>query len=583
VVRPPRNAIVVVALVLLAGCGGKKGNLDKVIARAGDIEVTLGDFSDAWQQITEVNRPDISSLEQKRRFANDLLNQRILLAEARRVIGTLEAQGQAAIERRREAEILKALHHLEVETKVDVQGAEVEELYRRRATNVKASHILLNDLETAQRVRDEIVSGKISFEDAARKYSLDQASRNAGGLLGEIAWAQTLADFQSRAFEMPVGEVSEPFETRFGFHVLRVEAHVPKEQPPLEEARVVLRNEVRRQKEQARSRELTDALAEKAGLAWNEEGIDLLLAGIERMTQAEPDTLDDEHRFVPPVGEEEQKVALATFAGRTWTIADYLAALKEEPPQNRPPGLIPRNGLKELIRVRQLGPQIALVEAEARKLGDDPVIRKRLERMEEQFLIEKFHARFIQSVDVTPEEVKAFYDSTAAANPDGLLLPERVDMRVIAHTSADSVKKALGRIAKGEDEVAVVKAVTYDLRSSYQGSTGLLARGTYPPQVDEIAFSDRAGTGWNGPIQTEHGVIAFRVVGREKSRPARLEEVEGRLTQALAEARGEKAFEEWLTKERETRNVQIFDDALELYAQAVTAPGAAAAPGTAGT
>ena len=579
--RASRTAVVLALLVpaVLGGCGGnKKGPLDKVIAKAGDIQVTLGDFSDAWNKITPPNRPDISTLEAKRNFANDLVNQRIILAEAKRLGGITDPAVLAAIEKRRRSDMLSALYRAEVESKVDVQGADVEDLYNHRAMSVKASHILLDDMATAKKVYDDITAGRITFADAAQKYSLDQASKRQDGSLGEILWSRTLPEFQSRAFTQEPGTISEPFETVFGVHILRVDERIQKKQEPLEDVRLQLRNDVRRQKEQARVREFSAELEKKANFAWNDAGIDVLDAAIGRMAATDPDSVPPEKRFLPLVTDEERAVPLATFSGRNWTIGDYVDAMAAQPVSGRPPSRIPRSGLKELIRTNQVDQELAYAEADARKLGDDPVIQSTIQRLQEQVQIETLHSRFLQAADVTPEEVKAYFDSTAAANPDAVMLPERVDMLILTNPSVDVIKDALRRIRKGESEAAVAKDISYDARTKANGGrTGLVPRGTYSPPIEDVAFGGRVGKGWSDPIVLEGAAAAVKVLNQEQPRPARFEEVQTQLTQNLAQARGEKAFDDWLMKDRERRNVEIYDDALALYDQAVTSPGTAPA------
>jgi parvulin-like peptidyl-prolyl isomerase len=142
------------------------------------------------------------------------------------------------------------------------------------------------------------------------------------------------------------------------------------------------------------------------------------------------------------------------------------------------------------------------------------------------------------------------------------------------------VKKGLARIAKGESEEKVIKEVSMDMRTNTKGGrTGLVARGTYPPQVEDVAFSPTVGKGWSKPIVTEAGCLAIRVLAKDPAHPAKFEDVQPTLTQNLAQAKGEKAFDDWLKKEREKRGVEVYDDALELMSQAITGPKPPAAAG----
>jgi len=63
----------------------------------------------------------------------------------------------------------------------------------------------------------------LSFEEAAKKYS-ESPDGASGGDLGFLAKGSTTElAFEERAFSLPVGRVSEPFETRLGYHIIKVE------------------------------------------------------------------------------------------------------------------------------------------------------------------------------------------------------------------------------------------------------------------------------------------------------------------------------------------------------------------------
>lgn len=76
-------------------------------------------------------------------------------------------------------------------------------------------------LTTAQEAYSKVRSG-VDFAKIAGQYSEDRISAKKGGDLGWIKKGSIHAAFSKRAFEMEEGAVSEPFETTFGYHVLKV-------------------------------------------------------------------------------------------------------------------------------------------------------------------------------------------------------------------------------------------------------------------------------------------------------------------------------------------------------------------------
>ncbi len=70
-------------------------------------------------------------------------------------------------------------------------------------------------------IREEILSGQKTFEEAAAEYS-DDGSATRGGDLGTFGRDRMVASFTEAAFSLPVGEISEPVKTPFGYHLIEV-------------------------------------------------------------------------------------------------------------------------------------------------------------------------------------------------------------------------------------------------------------------------------------------------------------------------------------------------------------------------
>lgn len=87
-------------------------------------------------------------------------------------------------------------------------------------SEVRASHILVKTQEEALKIKEEIAAGK-PFEEAAKDYSLCPSGRN-GGDLGYFGRNVMVVEFDHAAFEAPVGEVTNPVQTNFGWHLILV-------------------------------------------------------------------------------------------------------------------------------------------------------------------------------------------------------------------------------------------------------------------------------------------------------------------------------------------------------------------------
>ena len=78
-------------------------------------------------------------------------------------------------------------------------------------------------LERAREVRQEIMEGA-DFAQVAGRESVDEASAAMGGSLGTIQRGQTVPPFEEAVWDAPVGEVTEPVLTQFGYHLIRVDS-----------------------------------------------------------------------------------------------------------------------------------------------------------------------------------------------------------------------------------------------------------------------------------------------------------------------------------------------------------------------
>ena len=96
---------------------------------------------------------------------------------------------------------------------------------------IDVNHILITEkpspkskqqtYEHLMSIRNEILDGKISFEDAARKHSQDPGSAEDGGDLGFIPKGTFVLEFEKAAYSLAPGELSKPIETQFGYHLIQ--------------------------------------------------------------------------------------------------------------------------------------------------------------------------------------------------------------------------------------------------------------------------------------------------------------------------------------------------------------------------
>lgn len=101
---------------------------------------------------------------------------------------------------------------------------------------VRVQHILVATESEALDVKKELAAGA-DFAELAKERSLDAQTKDQGGELGWIQKGQLDPAFEEAAFALEPGEVSDPVETSYGWHVIRVEERKAAQPATYEEVR----------------------------------------------------------------------------------------------------------------------------------------------------------------------------------------------------------------------------------------------------------------------------------------------------------------------------------------------------------
>jgi len=176
----------------------------------------------------------------------------------------------------------------------EVTDAEIETYYnQQRETRyknperVRASHILIKvenrseeeALAKITEIKTEI-DGGMDFAEAAKKYSEDDSNKARGGDLGVFPAGRMVPEFSEVAFSMPVGAISEPVKTQFGYHLIHKKEQLPEGYTELESVKNSISNELKNNKARAAAKEKAEAFRSK------------VLGQVDYVKQAKEDNLE---------------------------------------------------------------------------------------------------------------------------------------------------------------------------------------------------------------------------------------------------------------------------------------------------
>lgn len=104
---------------------------------------------------------------------------------------------------------------------IDVSEDEMKQYYDRMNKEIEARHILVEDEETAKDIKKKIDDGE-DFNELAKEYSTDEGSAEQGGEIGFFSVGSMVPEFEDEAYEMEKGDISDPVQSEFGYHIIEV-------------------------------------------------------------------------------------------------------------------------------------------------------------------------------------------------------------------------------------------------------------------------------------------------------------------------------------------------------------------------
>jgi len=106
-------------------------------------------------------------------------------------------------------------------------------------------HIVTKDEEGAKKAYAELKKSNFkNFESVASKYSIDQISAQKGGELGYIVEDNMIKEIADVINKLNIGDVSEPVQTKFGWHIIKLNNTRQAEVMPFEDVKDGIRNQL---------------------------------------------------------------------------------------------------------------------------------------------------------------------------------------------------------------------------------------------------------------------------------------------------------------------------------------------------
>lgn len=240
---------------------------NKVLAKIGNREITTQDVQFFLRNVDPKVASQYTSPEGIKQLLAQLSEQELFYLDALEKGFDKEDDFTREVERVK-ANLLKQYALSKFINSVTVNEVEMKKFYNENKEmflepeSVKASHILVKDEDTANKIISELDEGK-KFEDAANEYSVCP-SKDKGGDLGFFSKGRMVPEFEVAAFGLDKGEVTKtPVKSQFGYHIIKLTGKRDAMELTFNEAEEKVKSALMNKKQQEEYYKAVDTLREK--------------------------------------------------------------------------------------------------------------------------------------------------------------------------------------------------------------------------------------------------------------------------------------------------------------------------------
>ncbi len=540
--------------LLMIGCGSSG---DKVLAKVGDYEITASEFGEYFASV-RMPFPTAQDEFNKRREALDsLIVSRLLIQGAYEMGVDQSAELARVVLANKDKFLVDVLLNQEVVQKAKPTDAEIKQFWDRLEYKVKASHILVSDLDTANALIARIQDGE-SFEKLAHEYSIDRSAEKNKGDLGFFTWGQMVDPFQKAVWQMEPGELSPPVKSDYGYHIIKLVDRLPNEyRTDLEKMRPEITDQLYKRNQRRIGRAYFENLQKRYPIIVDTATCDYLIKKRENIYPPMLLKTFPKNDFdLEQLDRNEKELVLAHWEGGQLTVLEYLQAIKSISP-NFKPDLDDYDSLATVIFNLKMS-DILIVEAHQQGIDANEVYQQKLKLFKELAMADIMRNDSIPMPE-PPDDMMArkYYDQ----HPEEYTTPAKVQVYEIL--LSDEVKAR--EIAKNTKSLKEFKNLAMDLterpgKRAVKGDLGEIQRKYYPEIYDLAVKTDVDKIG--GPVVTYGKYSIFWVADKTTPELKDYLGVKRDIMQKLIADQRRNTLNDWLEKRRVNTKIEINEDAL---------------------
>jgi foldase protein PrsA len=549
------------ALLAFAACG-KKDKSEIAVAQVEDTVITLEYFERKMNTIPAEELPaDIAVQSGREELLETMIKKEVMVLKAIEL--GMDEDGQVDEQARRIANLgaVTKMRNDIATVGQTVTEEEIQAYYEMLPRKLMVSYMLFNFVDDAREAR-ALVEGGEDWVATAKRYNAGAPGRNDNFTM-PIAYGTVTDDFERAVFALPVGAISQPIESPYGYFVIRIDDITMERIQPLDNIRDKVVASVKQQKESLALTDFVNEVFEEYELYINDEALAVVYEGIpEDLPLTPPYPTPDELEPLN-VDSEWLDTTLMSFAEEVWTVRRYEDFFENSSIFGRPRreaqvgGL--RRSLKE-IAIRELMDQVAI----DRGYGEDPDVRDEYRTRREQMMVTRLNEELVSDqVRISPEELEVWWEE----NKEDFRRPEMRDvLAIICEAESDCLSAEID-LAGGAtwEEIVEKYCVESDIKQQ-KGQVGVMSANA-SSAIKHIVFGMEETDVLSAPEELGDG--RWAMVKVLDIRPTHVPELSEIRTQVGARMRGiredalfDSLIESWMVEYEITRYPERLGDAV---------------------
>ncbi|OQY27744.1 MAG: hypothetical protein B6244_09555 [Candidatus Cloacimonetes bacterium 4572_55] len=248
------NLTMICFLWISCGCSiaeeaekGDEGN--KVVAKVGDMEITLNYFEEELAKVPPMQKHQFTGPKGRKDFLDRLILNELMYFHALDIDMDKDENVVKQMEDLNRRVILREYYKREVQEKSVLTDDQLQEYYDTHKDEfvdekkIKVRQIVTEDENGAKSIKKRLEDGE-KFEDIAKEESIDEPTAKRGGLMGflsennnYIPYVGKSDDFKTAAFALSLNTVSDPIESTKGYHIIEIVEMQDRREKPFDEVK----------------------------------------------------------------------------------------------------------------------------------------------------------------------------------------------------------------------------------------------------------------------------------------------------------------------------------------------------------